>query len=366
MTLAPHAFARAAAATALALVLTLALVLALVLTLALAGSGPARAQTVLTIYSATDTSAVTELIARFEANHPAVRINYVEYNTSELYEAIASESHAVDVVISSAMDLQAKLVNSGDAYAFQPPNVEALPEWAQWRGELYGFTWEPVVMVYNKKAFADRPLPHTRSELAGMIRDDPDFFRGRVGTYDIHLSGVGYLFATQDAQRGYQFSRVAESFGRARARTFCCTRDVLDRVASGELVYGYNMIGSYTLGVARKDERIGYYLLDDYTLVMSRTAFIPENAPNKRAAVSFVNFLLSPQGQAAIATSPEMIPLLPEATVASGHSGVPGTEGRSLLPIRLGTGLLTYLDRLKKEAFLADWSAAMQVDSASQ
>lgn len=360
MTLATHAFARAAALG------TAALALALALTLALAGAGPARAQTVLTIYSATDTSAMTEVIARFEATHPAVKVDYVEYNTSELYEAIASHSHLVDVVISSSMDLQAKLVNSGDAYAFRPPNADALPEWAHWRGELYGFTWEPVVMVYNKAAFADRSLPHTRSELAGMIRDDPDFFRGRVGTFDIHLSGVGYLFATQDAQRGYQFSRLAESFGRARARTFCCTRDVLERVASGELVYGYNMIGSYTLGVARKDERIGYYLLDDYTLVMSRTAFIPETAPNKRAAVSFVNFLLSPEGQAAIATSPELIPLLPEANIASGHSAVPGTEGRSLLPIRLGTGLLTYLDRLKKEAFLADWSAAMQVDSASQ
>lgn len=322
----------------------------------------AAAETVLRVYSATDTSAVTEVIAQFEAAHSGIKVDYVEYNTSELYAATAAGLESADVIISSSMDLQAKLVNNGMALAFRPPNAETLPEWAQWRGELYGFTWEPVVMVFNRKAFAGRSLPRTRSELAGMLRDDPEFFRGRVGTYDVHVSGVGYLFATQDAQRGYQFSRLAESLGRARARTFCCTQDVLERVASGELVYGYNMIGSYALGMAREDERIGLYLLDDYTLVMTRTAFVPETAPNKRAAVSFVNFLLSEAGQTAIAASPSLIPLLADVPAARAYDRLLETDGRSLLPIRLGTGLLTYLDRLKKTSFLADWSAAMQIE----
>ncbi|MHC5656138.1 ABC transporter substrate-binding protein [Stappia sp. ICDLI1TA098] len=329
-------------------------------------AAPVDAETVLRIYSATDTTAVTEVISRFEAAYPGVRVEYVEFNTSELYAAIATGSAAADVVISSSMDLQAKLVNSGMAFAFRPPNADTLPDWAQWRGELYGFTWEPVVMTYNKRAFANRPLPHTRSELAGMIRDDPEFFRGRIGTYDVSLSGVGYLFATQDAQRGYQFSRLAESLGRARVRTFCCTNEVLERVASGELVYGYNMIGSYALGKAREDKRLGLYLLDDYTLVMTRTAFIPETAPNKRAAVAFINFLLSPEGQAAIAASPSMLPLLAGAPGAETQDWLLRTEGRPLLPIRIGPGLLTYLDTLKKASFLADWSASMQIESPSR
>lgn len=351
---------------------SLALLAAVVLAAGLAGSA-ARAEEPVTlrVFSATDTVAVTELLARFEASHPQIRVDYVEFNTSELHRAIAGGAEGVDLVISSAMDLQAELVNSGRAFGVRPQVASVLPDWAQWRGELFGFTFEPIVMVYNRAAFADRALPRTRSELAGMIRDDPEFFRGRVGTYDIHLSGVGYLFATQDAQRGYQFSRLMESFGRADARVFCCTQDVLDRVASGELVYGYNMIGSYALGRVREDPRLGLYLLDDYTLVMTRTAFIPKTAPNKAAAVTFLEFLLSREGQEAIAASPQMVPLMPPDRSSAltavdppladgGADGGLQQQGRSLLPIRLGIGLLAYLDALKKEAFLADWRAAVQ------
>lgn len=327
---------------------------------------PARAQTVVNVYSATDTIAVTELIAHFERANPGIDVAYTEFNTSELYAAVAEGAGTVDVVISSAMDLQAKLVNSGMAHAFHPPSARNLPDWAQWRDELYGFTYEPVAMVYNKAAFAGRRLPRTRSELAGMIRDEPDFFRGRVGTYDIRLSGVGYLFATQDAQRGYQFSRLAESFGRAHARTFCCTLEVVDRVASGELVYGYNVIGSYALGRAREDARVGIYLLDDYTLVMTRTAFIPESAPNKVAAAAFVDFLLSPEGQDTIASASSLLPLVPRSAAQREMAETLGTEGRSLLPIRLGIGLLTYLDKVKKDTFLADWSAAMRAPRSAR
>lgn len=330
------------------------------------GIGGSSAQTRLRVYSATDTSAVSELIRRFELANPSIDVDYAEFNTSELYEAVLEDDETVDVVISSAMDLQAKLVNNGMAYAFRPSNADDLPDWAQWREELYGFTYEPVAMVYNKAAFANRPLPRTRSELASMIRDEPDFFQGKLGTYDIHLSGVGYLFATQDAQRGYQFSRLIESFGRAGARTYCCTLEVVDRVASGELVYGYNVIGSYALGRARQDERVGIYLLDDYALIMMRTAFIPKRSQNKAAAVAFVDFLLSPEGQRTISRYSALLPLDPKAAPQQEMVEILTAEGRSVLPIRLGAGLLTYLDKLKKSAFLADWRAAMQPPRTAQ
>ncbi|EIM76081.1 periplasmic iron-binding protein [Nitratireductor aquibiodomus RA22] len=321
---------------------------------------PSKAESILRVYSATDTSAVMQLIRRFEVSTPGVRVEYTEFNTSELYAEIRRGDSPADVVISSAMDLQAKLVNSGLAHAFKPTNARNVPAWAQWRDELYGFTFEPVAMVYNRAAFAQRELPRSRSELAGVIRDDPGFFNGRVGTYDIHRSGVGYLFATQDAQRGYQFSRLTESFGRARTKTFCCTLDILNGVASGELVFGYNVIGSYALSRANSDPRVGVYLLDDYTNVMTRTAFVPKTARNKAPATAFIDFLLSPAGQSTIARHSSLLPLHFSASDQEAPSPEMATEGRSALPIRLGIGLLTYLDRLKKKAFLADWEAAMQ------
>ena len=331
--------------------------LALAVALAAGLNTGAQAQP-LNIHSATDTSAIIGLIAGFEAANPGVRVNYTEYNTSELHAAVIGSGGAgMDVVISSAMDLQVDLVNRGLAQAFRPRSAETLPDWASWRNEIWGFTLEPVLMAYNKAAFEGRSLPRTRSELASQVRDDPAFYNRRVGTYDVALSGVGYLFATQDARRGYQLPRLVETLGRAEALTYCCSGLILAAVGEGRLVYGYNVIGSYALDVAARDPRIGLYLLDDYTLAFSRTAFVPQRADNPGLGQRFISYLLSEEGQAEIARSGGLVPV----TALEGAAPEKVLEllrGQPLLPIRLGPGLLTYLDRMKQDRFLTDWSAS--------
>jgi ABC-type Fe3+ transport system substrate-binding protein len=215
---------------------------------------------------------------------------------------------------------------------------------------LFGFTREPVAIVYNRAAFADRRLPQSRAELAGMIRDAPRFFQARVGTYDVGLSGVGYLFATQDATRDHQHFRLIESLGRAGTRVFCCTADMLDSTASGNLVLSYNLIASYAAARAALDDRIGIHFLDDYNLVLARTAFILRTAPNVPDAERFVRFLVSPEGQSVIARESGLSFALDTPTLGR----------KQFLDIRLGVGLLSYLDRMKKERFLTSWQAAMQ------
>ncbi|TMV84583.1 ABC transporter substrate-binding protein [Thioclava sp. BHET1] len=318
---------------------------------------PLAAQTILRVYSATDTDAIAAVVEAFEAGHPDIHVAYTEFQTSDLYDRMLSGDKTADVVISSAMDLQTDLVNRGMARPFQPSGADSLPDWAKWRGELYGFTFEPVVMAFSRKAYAGRQLPRNRSQLASMIRDDPAFYDGRVGTYDLTASGVGYLFANQDAQRGYQFPRLIESFGRAHARSYCCTSEMLEDIASGKLVFAYNLIGSYALRAAARNPKIGLTLFEDYTLVMSRTVFIPHAAPHPEQAAAFASFLLSPAGQKAIADHSALMPISDYGT-APRMRGLLETSN-ALLPIRLGPGLLAYLDRYKRRRFLADWRASM-------
>lgn len=319
-------------------------------------SGPAMAETI-HVFSATDTDAIQPVIAGFEAAHPDLSVDYVEFNTSELHaEILKNPAATADVVVSSAMDLQVDLVNRGMAHRFTLSNTAA-PDWAQWRNELYGFTFEPVAVVYNRKAFEGRARPRTRSALAGDIRDNPAFYNGRIGTYDIAQSGVGYLFAAQDARRGYQFPRLVESLGRARAKTYCCSYRIFDAVAEGELVFGYNVMGSYALERTKRDKRLGIYLLEDYALVMTRTAFIPKTSGNKAAAIAFVNYLLSPPGQSRIAEKSGLIAIGDRQRTGPALKAL--IEGKPLLPIRLGPGLLGYLDSMKKAQFLKDWRTSM-------
>jgi ABC-type Fe3+ transport system substrate-binding protein len=333
--------------------------LALGLALALGFDAAAASAQQLNVHSATDTSAIKGLIEGFEAANPGVQVNYTEYNTAELHaEVVASNGAGMDVVISSAMDLQVDLVNRGLAQAFRPRDAGSLPDWASWRNELWGFTLEPVVMAYNRAAFEGRNLPRTRSELASQVRDDPGFYNNRVGTYDIAVSGVGYLFATQDARRGYQLPRLVETLGRAQALTFCCTSLILDALGEGRLVYGYNVIGSYALDIAARNPQVGLYLLDDYTLAFSRTAFVTRLADHPELGQRFIAYLLSDDGQAEIARSGGLLPITALDEAAAPDRLVELMGGKPLFPIRLGPGLLTYLDRMKQVRFLTDWSTS--------
>lgn len=332
----------------------------LCLTIAGIGATLAQERTILRVHSATDTAAFAKVIERFQQLNPEIEIQYREFNTRELYEHIANGAREADIVISSAMDLQVDLVNQGFAHRFNTDMVRDLPKWSNWLDSLYGFTYEPAAMVYNRAAFENLGLPDTRSALATTIRDHQAIFEGRIGTYDIEQSGVGYLFATQDSQRGYLFSRLMETFGRANADVFCCTSEMVSRISTGELLVGYNILGSYAFDAVAQDERIGIKLFADYALVMTRTAFVMRTSKHKPEATAFIAFLLSHEGQQTIAQNSALIPLREDARTPAVNEML--GSSRALLPIRLGPNLLTYLDEMKKQRFLDEWRAALKTN----
>ncbi len=51
-----------------------------------------------------------------------------------------------------------------------PPS---LPGWAQWRSELFGFSFEPAVIVYNPDILAENEVPRSHLELAELLENRP-------------------------------------------------------------------------------------------------------------------------------------------------------------------------------------------------
>ena len=77
---------------------------------------PQPSARVLTIAGPTDTPVVAPLIQGFQSQRPDVSVVYREMGSRELYEAmIAGELKDVDVLMSSAADLQIRLANDGYA-----------------------------------------------------------------------------------------------------------------------------------------------------------------------------------------------------------------------------------------------------------
>ena len=314
-------------------------------------------QQTIDIHSATDTAAIAPVIKAFERIFPSIDVRYHEYESTALYRALTQgDITGADVVISSAMDLQIKLVNDGFARPLTVPQTLELPAWAHWRSEAFGFTFEPVVIAYNKAALPDNQVPRSHEQLVNALRREPARYANKVGTYDIRASGAGYLLATQDTVVSSIAGRMLESLARAAARVYCCTSEILDDLARGELLIGYNLLGSYALARARVDPRIGVIMPEDYTLVMSRVALVPKQTDAFDAAQAFIRFLLSREGQQVIAQQSNLIALHPRVSGPSSIAAISENNPLRFNPIRVAAPLLTYQDRMKRERFIREWT----------
>lgn len=306
--------------------------------------GDADARRTLRVISSTDTSFFEPVINSFLASTPAISVEYFVVGTSEIDTIVREQPDRFDLVISSAMDLQFKLANDG--YALELPGVRH-PDWAQWRQSLFAFTMEPAAIVINRAAFVAQPVPRTRQDLIQALRARPDLFRGRIGTYDVRQSGLGYLFATQDARASETYWRLMEVMGALDVRLYCCSGEMIDDVADGTIAVAYNVLGSYASARSDDDDALAVILPSDFPTTMMRTAFVTAQAADPDLATGFIRHLISLQAGDQGAGAPSLPPLTTSPDRARQST------------IALEPALMTYLDRLKRRTFLEEWENAI-------
>jgi len=313
--------------------------------------GPADAADVLTIDASTNTQVFLGILKDFQALYPGMRLVYTELPTQTLYEDARARRTAPDLIVSSSMDLQTKLVNDGYAQPHVSPETAALPEWARWRNEVFSIGGEAMTIVYNTRAMTARDAPRSRQQLLAMLRDPARPLQGRIGTYDVAHSGIGYMAATQDARRDSMAGALWAAMGNSAAVVDEYSDGLLDRIERGELTLGYNVLESYAQRRIAAGAPLAIVRPDDYTLVVSRVALIPRDARRPELARRFLDYVLSARGQETMQRESRMLTVRTDLD-AQALTG-------AMRPVALGTGLLVYLDDLKRQSFLQAWRGAL-------
>ena len=319
----------------------------------------ARDEGKVVVYSTTDASAVRALIRDFEVAYPGVTVDYNDLNSAELHNRYLAETLAkrpsADVLWSSAMDLQIKLANDNFAARYRSPEASSLPEWAVWRDEAFGTTFEPAVFVYSKRFVTGADIPQTHADFLNLITTQRDKYAGNVTTYDITKSAVGFLFATQDSRIQGGFWDLVKALGANAVELESNTSVMVQRIAAGKDYLGYNLIGSYALTRARRDPSIGVVLPKDYTLVMSRIALLSKTASHPNAARLWLDYLLSRRGQTVLSSRSELFSIRGDVAGEFTAATLRQTLGPSLKAITVGPALLVFLDQSKQGEFLRRW-----------
>lgn len=302
----------------------------------------------------TNTSMMQPVIDTFQDRWPMIKVQVVDRNSSLIAEEVKATADAgrpgVDLVWSSAMDQQIKLVNDGYAQAYRSPHRRSLPDGAIWRSQGFGLTADPIVFVYNRRLLPADATPRSHAELLRLLSTRPDAFAGRTTLYDVERSAVGMMLLSADIQAYPDAWRLMEALGRTAPRLDTSGHRMLGQIADGRKVFAYNVNRSFAAGFAADHDEVAVIVPSDYRLSVSRVAFIPRNASHPAAARLFLDFLLSREGQ-------ELISRTGAGPVRVDMADVAASPG--LRSIRVGPGLLANLDQLRRRRLITQWRTAM-------
>jgi iron(III) transport system substrate-binding protein len=318
--------------------------------------GPAQAEREITLRTTTDIAIFAPTVEAFLATRPGLGLVYEQWGSNDLYALTAADCAAgapgADIVISSGVHQIVKLVNDNCAASWISPDTQALPQALRWRDQVWGVSREPAVMVYNRALVPAREVPRTRFDLLDLLRPEGSRYAGRVATYDIEVSGLGFLFAYMDSQEASTFGALMEAFARSGAVATCCSAEIIGGVARGDYLIAYNVLGSYAAEAAGENPTLGIVAPLDYTLVLSRAAILPGQRPGPEAG-ALLDYILSPAGQGTMAaahlTAASMSAMLDE--------GDKDDDGWQRL-IPLAPSLLVAMDRMKAARFMVRWQQA--------
>lgn len=320
----------------------------------------AQAEGKVVVYSTTDSQYSQPMFKAFTRKFGVV----VEENalaTSNLYSQVIAEAAAnqvgSDVVWSAATDLQMALQVAGHAQVYVSEETSALPDWARYKNALFATSIEPVGFAYNTRTLQAEEVPHTYADLIRFVSQSPKL-KGRVATTDAEKSGLAYMLHANDAKLHPQaYWELAAAIGRAGAKTYVSSANVMESVTSGENVLATHVNGSYALEIQAKNPNLRAHFLSDFTACLLRVSFINVRAPRPNAAKLLQDFMLSHEGQSILAANG-----LPAARGEEGSSPLRKLKditGADVEPIKLDQTLLENIDKSKRLAFVRDWKKAI-------
>lgn len=313
------------------------------------------------IYATTDTKTVQPLIKDFNALYPEIQVEYNDMNSTEIYNRFISEQAAGgssgDLVWNSSMDSGIKLATDF-AMTYESPEMKNLPTWANYDNKAFGTTFEPVVIVYNKTLVPEADVPSNLTELGTLIANNKDNFKNKVTTYDIEKSAVGFMLAVQDNTHHPDYFGLMKNLGAANLVVQSSVGTMLERISSGEMLIGYNLLGPYAEIKAKTDPALGIVYSDDYTLIVSRVAFISEAGEHPNAAKLWLDYLLSARGQALIADSAQLGAIRADIPGPNGSKAITERIPGQVKPIPIDDSLLAFLEQTKRLEFINQWRDA--------
>ena len=247
------------------------------------------------LYTSMKESLIGAIYDAFKKKHPDTVIDYQSAGAGKLMAKIATERQAgkvlADVLWTSEVPDFYNLKQEGLLEKYIPGNFkEVINPFDDYDGHFTAARLGTLGIVYNTGQVKQKP-----AQWKDLFGKD---FTGAFGIADPSLSGTAYMsICLLVKQFGWEFF---EKLAANKARMGKGSGQVVDDTASGEFA-GCIGVDYITLDKMKKGAKLAYVFPDEILVVPSPVAIF-KGSPNLSAAKKFVDFLLSKEAQAIVAS----------------------------------------------------------------
>jgi iron(III) transport system substrate-binding protein len=258
----------------------------------------------LTIYSNTDQENWEPIFRDFQKKYDWVKnIEANNLDSDEVFQKALSEqatnTFTAALLASNAAQAWAEYAERPRTLTeYKSPELGKLPDFATLLPNVYSMSADPMTIGYNTTLMQEKPTGI--QNLADIVSKDPAKFKDKITTRDIS-GAFGFTVAYDFTQANPgSWSALEKILPEARAETSSGTQ--LEKLVSGEYTAGFfvSAAPAYPI-VANSGGLLEVKFPDDGTVVLPRGIGIAPKAPHMNTAKLFTDFLLSEEGQRAVA-----------------------------------------------------------------
>jgi len=258
----------------------------------------------LVIYSALNESTWKPVIETFTGHYPWINVTVINLGANEVFDRYAADSltgeRNADLILSYAPEGWLNFANSGQIEPYLSEEDFYVPPWAKLAPGIYTIASDPMVLLYNKDELPRPPL--SSSEIKELIESDPDKFTGKITSYDAAQNSTGlavnWFWINKLGETGWELlNRVGET----DPLLMTSSSSMVSSTFSGDSSLGIFVSPISFLSELDLHPELGWRYIKDGQPILMRSIAITKQAKSPNSARLMVDFLLSQEGQIALA-----------------------------------------------------------------
>ena len=256
------------------------------------------------IYSNLGEDVWKPVIDSFKGHFPWIEITIHDLGANEVFDRylteIAQGEGSADLVASYSPEGWIDFANEGFIEPYLSEEDFYIPPWTKQAPGIYTIASDPLVIVYNKENI--KAPPQGMKDIANLVEENLGQVSGKITSYDATQNSTGeavnWFWTEKMGQVGWE---MLKKIGESHPTFKTSSSSMVESIINGDNLIGYFISPVSFLPLLDKYPNIGWSYIKDGQPILMRSIAITKQAHNPNSAKLMLDYLLSQEGQLALA-----------------------------------------------------------------